>query len=536
MTTAPAQTRSYGLLQLWDAVATAVPDRECVVHGDRRVTWRQMAERTSRLGWFLTARGYGARPGPVADHESPNDLVGLLLRNSVEFLEASVGCYRARCAPFNVNYRYRAEELAYLLADAGPSAVVYHREFAPVLVEALTRVPDLDPTLVHVEDGSGARLPTGSLAYEDVLDSAEPPAAVVEPSPDDVHVLYTGGTTGMPKGVLWPLRELAGRPCGITVASLEDAHADAPRRGWLRAYPAPPLMHGAAAWFAYGAWSRGGTLVVTDAARFDPEAALALCRTERVSWMAIVGDAFAQPLLTALRAGVEPPSTLAYVFSSGAGLSPTAWEELDAFFPGLKLANALGSSETGPQAVQTSREQAGFRPGPTTYVASEDRTHLLSADDPGVGWLANAGELPRGYLNDAERTAATFAVVDGLRVSISGDRASMDDAGQIRFLGRESSVINSGGEKVYAEEVEAVLRSLPEVDDAVVVGRPSERWGQEVVALVVAPGGLTREQVKVASGERLAGYKIPRVVVAVDAVRRHPNGKVDYDWAREAAR
>ena len=526
--------RTYGLLQLWDAVASAVPDRECVVQGERRLTWSQVAERTTRLGWHLTGRGYGARQGPVDDWESSNDMVGLLMRNSVEYLESSLGAYRARCAPFNVNYRYRAEELAYLLSDARPSAMVYHLEFGPVLAEALARVPDLAPELVHVEDGSGQEPLDGSVAYEELLAGAVAPEQAVEPTPDDVHVLYTGGTTGMPKGVIWPLRELAGRPCGIIVTSVEDAHREAPRRGWLRAYPAPPLMHGAAAWFAYGAWSRGGTLVVTEAA-FDPDAALALCRVERVTWMAIVGDAFAQPLLNSLRAGAEPPPSLAYVFSSGAALSPTSWAELDEFFPGLRLANALGSSETGPQAVQTDRQQTGFRAGPTTYVVSEGHDRLLSAEDPGVGWLANAGELPRGYLNDAKRTAATFRVVGGVRLSVSGDRASIDAAGEIRFLGRDSSVINTGGEKVYAEEVEGVLRALPEVVDAVVVGRPSERWGQEVVAIVVAPEGLTSEEVKARCGERLAGYKLPKAVVHVDSMRRHDNGKVDYEWAKATA-
>lgn len=531
----PAPSRSYGLLQLWDAVATAIPERECVVQGQRRLTWEQVAERTTRLGWALTAAGYGARPGPIEDWESPNDLVGLLMRNSIEYLEASLGCYRARCAPFNVNYRYQPEELAYLLGDARPVALVYHLEFGSVLAEALGRLPDLEPALVHVDDGSGNEPLPGSSRYEDVLLGAAEPAAPVEPTPDDVHVLYTGGTTGMPKGVIWPLRELAGRACGITVGSLEDAHRDAPRRGWLRAFPAPPLMHGAAAWFAYGAWSRGGTLVVTEAASFDPEAALALCREERVAWMAIVGDAFAQPLLRALRAGAEPPSALAYIFSSGAALSATAWQELDQFFPGLKLANALGSSETGPAAVQTSSAQSGFRAGPTTHVLNEDRTRFLTADTPGTGWLANGGELPRGYLNDRERTAGTFLVVDGVRVSVSGDRASIDADGEIRFLGRESSVINTGGEKVYAEEVESVLRSLPEVADAVIVGRPSERWGQEVVALVVASDTLDRGQIKVRIGDRLAGYKLPKIVVHVADVRRHDNGKVDYEWARRVA-
>ncbi|MDN5913537.1 MAG: AMP-binding protein [Pseudonocardia sp.] len=534
-TAAADDDRPFGLLQLWDAVADAVPERECIVQGERRLTWAQVQDRTTRLGWFLAGHGYGVRPGVTQEWRSPNDLVGLLLRNSPEYLEGSIGSYRARCAPFNVNHRYRADELAYLLRDARPSAVIHHREFGPVLAEALALVPDLRPALVHVEDASGVEPLPGSVPYEEALAAATPPVEPVVPSPDDVHVLYTGGTTGMPKGVIWRLRELAGSPTGIRVESLEAAGRDAPRRGWLRAFPAPPLMHGAAAWFSYGAWSRGGTLVLGEDTSFDADRALALCRAEKVTWMAIIGDPFAQPLLRALGAGAEPPTRMSYVFSSGASLSPSAWSELDHFFPGLTLVNTLGSSETGPQALQTSSTQTGFRAGPTTYVVSDDHTSLLGADKPGTGWLSNSGELPRGYLNDEDRTAATFRVVEGRRVSVSGDRASVDDSGEIRFLGRESTVINSGGEKVYGEEVENVLRSLPEIDDALVLGRPSERWGNEVVALLVATGAeLTRDDVRARCADRLAGYKLPKALAYVPAIRRHENGKADYDWARTA--
>ncbi|GAA2893044.1 acyl-CoA synthetase [Pseudonocardia halophobica] len=527
------EVRSFGLLQLWDAVADGVPERECVVQGGRRLTWAEVRERTTRLGWFLTGCGFGPRDGAAVDWRSPNDTVGLLLRNSPEYLEGSIGCYRARCAPFNVNYRYRADELAYLLRDARPVAMVLHREFGPVLEQALALVEDLQPVLVVVEDGSGAALPAGARAYEEVLAGARPPAEPVVPSPDDVHVLYTGGTTGMPKGVIWRLRELAGRPCGIAVESLEAATRDAPRRGWLRAFVAPPLMHGAAAWFSYGAWSRGGTLVLSEDHSFDAERALELCRREKVTWMAIIGDPFAQPLVKALRAGAEPPG-LSYIFSSGAALSPSAWSELDTYFPGLKLVNTLGSSETGPQAMQTSSAQPAFRAGPQTFVVSDDHTRLLTAESPGIGWLSNAGELPRGYLNDEVRTAATYKVVEGLRLSISGDRASVDGTGEIRFLGREATVINSGGEKIYGEEVEGVLRALPEIADAIVFGRPSERWGQEVVALLVAAGPeLDRDTIRARCADALAGYKIPKAVAYVPAIRRHDNGKADYAWAGE---
>lgn len=528
-----AETRPFGLLQLWDAVAGAVPTRECIVQGDRRLTWSEVADRTTRLGWWLTGQGLGPRPGPVADWESPGDLVGMLMRNCPEYLETGVGSYRARCAPFNVNHRYTAAELAALFGDARPSAVVYSRTFAAVLRDALDRA-GLRPVLLIVEDGSDGEAVPGSVRYEDALLESVPPATPVEPSPDDVHVLFTGGTTGTPKGVLWRLRDLAGRPCGITVTSVEAAAEDAPRRGWLRALPAPPLMHGAAAWFANGAWSRGGTVVLSEDGGFDPDATWRLCRDERVTWLAIVGDAFGLPLVRSLRAGAQAPDTLTYVFSSGAVLSDPIRAELESRFPGLVLVNALGSSETGPQALQSAGGRADFQPGPHTVVVSDDHREVLGADRPGTGWLANGGDLPRGYLGDAERTAATFRVVAGRRLAVSGDRARVDADGRIHFLGRESSVVNTGGEKVYTEEVERALRRVPGVDDALVFGRPSEQWGQEVVALLVGDGELSREDLRAACADELAGYKVPRTVAWVPVIQRHSTGKVDLDWARAA--
>lgn len=529
-------SRSYGLLQMWDAAAAVVGDRECLVQGDRRLTWSQVADHSTRLSWWLTERGHGRRSGPVRDWESPNDLVGIYQRNSVEYLETSLACMRARCAPFNINYRYQAAELAYLLNDARPAAIVYHCEFAPVLSDALAQLtPEGQPDLVHVADDSGIEPLPGSVAYETALTTAQPPPTPVVPSPDDVHVLYTGGTTGMPKGVLWPLRELAGRPCGITLKSIEEAADGAARRGWLRALPAPPLMHGAALWFTYGAWVRGGTIVISQHHSFDARQTLELCIDEKVTWMAIVGDAFGRDLVTVMDDGGPVPGSISYIFSSGAILSDTVWQGLERHFPGLKLFNALGSSETGPQAMRTAPGQTQFTPGPQTTVASEDFTSLLGADAPGVGWLSNGGELPRGYLNDRARTQQTFRVVDGRRLAVSGDRAAVDAAGAITFLGRESGVINSAGEKIYAEEVESVLTELPQVQDALVFGRPSERFGSEVVALLVATaaGEVDRDTLRAECEGRLAGYKFPRAIRWVAEIHRHDNGKPDYAWAKE---
>lgn len=540
----------FGYLQLWDAVAAAVPERDCIVQGDKRQDFATTRERSTRLGWWLTTSGLGHRGTEVEAWRSPNDLVGMLLRNCPEYLETTLACYRARCAPFNINYRYTAAEVAHLLDDADASVLVHHREFSVMVAEALTLIETEAPLLVVVDDDSAAQPVPAALAYEGVLADAVRPEVVPEASPEDVHVLYTGGTTGLPKGVMWRQREIAGGATGIVVSSLAEAAEKAPRRSWLRALPAPPLMHGASLWFAYNAWSRGATLVldpVTD--RFDAEAVVRLMHAERVAWMAVVGDAFAGPLLEALDRQEAVPPALSYVFSSGAVLSERSWERLREHYPQLRIINALGSSETGPQAFQTSggaaqnsdSQNSGdageFKPGPNTVVVSGDCSRVLSAADPGVGWLSNGGTLPRGYLGDAERTQDTFREVAGRRLAVSGDRARVDADGEITFLGRDANVINTGGEKVYAEEVERALLKSPAVADVLVVGRESARWGQEVVALVVdgAEPPADEASLRATCGRDLARYKIPKAFVRVAGIRRAPNGKPDYPWARGVA-
>lgn len=526
-----------GYLALWDAVAAAVPDRDCLVQGERRQSWAQTAERTQRLGWWLSARTEGFRGGGNEPWESPNELVGIYLRNRPEFLETALGCYRARCAPFNINYRYRATELAYLLRDAAPVALVYQQEFAPVLREALAELPG-PPLLICVADDSGEQPVSGSADYERILAEAVAPVVPRVPSGDDVHVLYTGGTTGMPKGVIWRQRDVVPGPCGITVGSAAEAAQGAPRRSWLRALPAPPLMHGTALWYAYNAWANGGTVVLSDdPRRFDAAGMVETLRREQISSLAIVGDVFARPLLDALAQSGEAPTDLKFVLSSGAVLSDLSWSGLKASFPKVHILNTLGSSETGPQAVQSGGADSSFVAGPNTVVLDEQTDTLLTSSRPGRGLLANGGHLPRGYLHDPERTQRTFRTVAGRYLAVSGDRAEIDETGAILFLGRDATVINTGGEKVYAEEVEAALLSAAAIEDVLVLGRPSPRWGNEVVALVVPRSGGTLDEDALRAGAtaKLAGYKVPKAFLRVERIRRFDNGKPDYGWARAVA-
>jgi acyl-CoA synthetase (AMP-forming)/AMP-acid ligase II len=531
---------------LHQAIAAAVPDRECIVAPPRagpvhrRLTWREVTDRTCRLAGVLAGAGMGLRgdPGPQAGvaWESPHDHVALYLHNGPEYLEGMLGAWKARCAAINVNYRYVSAELVYVLRDSGAAAVVYHASFAPTLAEALPDLPGVR-LLIQVDDGSGAELLAGATDYEAAIAAADPlePAGL---SPDDRYILYTGGTTGMPKGVLWRQGDFLATCLGVRGTSA-DLVTTATRRGAsLRTLPAAPFMHGAAHWNAISAFVSGGTVVVPDRpTRFDPADVLATCERESVTALQIVGDPFARPLVDRMDAHPYDLSTLRFLLSGGAVLSPDVKGRLLERIPGLRIVDVLGSSETGRQAVAGA--EPTFRPGGRTVVLSEDRTRRLAPGDPEIGWLAQAGRVPLGYLGDATKTAATFPVIDGVRHAVAGDRVRLLADGAIELLGRDSVTINTGGEKVFAEEVERVLVAHPAVADAIVTSRASERWGQEIVAVVAPRAGADVSALPGALRAHcrtsLAGYKLPKTFCWVERVVRSPAGKPDYAWARAVA-
>ncbi|GAA0430670.1 acyl-CoA synthetase [Acrocarpospora corrugata] len=501
----------FDLATLQEAIAAAVPDRDCLVWRERRLSWRQVAERTRRLGNLLHEHGLGR-----------TDQVAIYLLNGPEYLEALLGAHKARAVPFNVNYRYTADELGYLFADAKPGAIVYHARFAP-LVEKVAK----GALLLQVADDSGHPLLPGALDYEGALAAAAPDPVPVRPTPDDHHIIYTGGTTGMPKGVVWRIGDLLEGPLAIRFRSLEAlaAHAAASRRKVL---PAAPLMHGTGLWFALSGWCLGSTVVIADRVdRFDPPSLLATLEREQVTGTIIVGDAFARPLVEELE---RRPYRLALgmIGTSGAMLRDGLAGRLGELIPGVRIVDTLGSSETGNSAVRL--DGGPFVPGPETVVLTADRTGRLAPGSDEVGWLARGGPIPLGYLGDPDKTARTFVELDGERFAIPGDRARLRADGTIELHGREATVINTAGEKVFAEEVEVVLRAVPGVVDALVVGRPSERWGQEVVAVVQSD--VPDRELRDACARHLARYKLPKDFVRVPHVRRHPNGKADYAWAR----
>jgi acyl-CoA synthetase (AMP-forming)/AMP-acid ligase II len=533
-----------------DAIAAAIGDREFIIQGDRRYTYAQITERSKRLAAYLHSRGLGCHTerSELPGHEVGQDLLGVYAYNGPEYLEAMLGAWRARVAPFNVNYRYVKNELQYLLADSGATALIYHAAFAQRVGEVLPDLPRLR-VLIQIADDSGNDLVHGAVDYESVVASGRTQLPPVEPSPDDLYVLYTGGTTGMPKGVLWRQHDIFMTSFGgrsLYTGELANTYDEIVKRcveaPATKLMILPPLMHGAAQWAAMTAMTTGQTVVFsTVTGTLDADEVVRTIEREKVLAVTVVGDAMARPLAAAIERGTADISSLAVVANGGALLTPTAKQRLIDVKPGLMVADGVGSSETGAQMTHMSAPGAvatgRFNAGPDTFVAAEDLSAILEPGHDGIGWLAQRGYVPLGYKGDATKTAATFPVIDGVRYSVPGDRARHLADGAIELLGRESVCINSGGEKIFVEEVETAIASHPAVADVVVSGRPSERWGQEVVAIValVDGGSVEGQELIDHAACSIARYKLPKAIVFRPVIERSPAGKADYRWAREQA-
>jgi acyl-CoA synthetase (AMP-forming)/AMP-acid ligase II len=530
----------FNIADLFERVADTIPDREALVFEGRAVTFGELDERATRLAHHLADRGIG-----------PGDHVAVYLYNSPHYLETMLAAFKLRAVPINVNYRYGDAELRYLLADGDARAVVFHAEFSAPLAAALPALPLL-ATAVRVEDGNPA-VPLGTVTtteYDAALASARAERDFGPRSADDLYVLYTGGTTGMPKGVMWRHEDLffaalggGGGASGQVVTAPEEIATRARDARPLRCLPACPFMHGTAHWMALGALLTGGTVVISADRHLDPVRLWQLVARERVRVLVIVGDAFARPLVEALDApaleGVDL-SCCAVIVSGGAILSPAVKTALAEGLPGSVVVDGYGASETGGQGQSVTT--AGTEPSSVPRFTVNDETTVLTDDlRPAsvgvVGRLARRGHIPLGYYRDPEKSAETFPEVDGVRWSVPGDHARIEEDGSITLLGRGSVSINTGGEKVYPEEVEAALKGHPGVFDAVVVGVADDRWGERVVAVVQPRPGCPVDQGDLARHVRgrLASYKAPRAVVAVERIERSPSGKPDYRWARTVA-
>ena len=526
----------WNFADLFETVADVLPDAPAQRFEDRVYSWAEFDRRADALASDMLAAGL-----------QKQSKVAAYLYNGPEYLESYFAAFKAALAPVNVNYRYGPGEVAYLLENADAEAVFFHAGFAPVLDEIRGDLPKVRAWYA-VEDGSP--VPPWAKRYEDVATVST--GRVTPPwgrSPDDLLLLYTGGTTGMPKGVMWRQDDLVnvlgaggnpfvGAPPATNLAELRDRLA-AGQKG-MSSMPACPLMHGTGQFSAFIALIGGGCVVTTSNRTFDPAVLWETVSQARVNAVAIVGDAFARPMLAELDAnpGKYDLSSLLVINSSGVMWSQEVKDGLLRHIPQVILFDSLGSSEAVGLAASVS---AGGTSASTARFALGEGVRVLGPDDrdvePGsgeVGVIALPGFVPVGYYKDAEKTARTFRVVDGKRYSIPGDCATVDADGSIQLLGRGSVVINTGGEKVYPEEVEEVIKALPEVADAVCVGLPDTRFGETVCAVVqVEPGSeITESQIRDAVRAKLAGYKAPRTVRFVSSIGRSPAGKVDYQRLR----
>ena len=541
----------FNLSTVFSTLATTLPDSRALVWRGQEWTFAQTDRRVDGFAHYLTSLGLGCHTerDQLAGHESGQDHLGLYLRNGNEYLEAMLGSYRSRVAPFNVNYRYVDAELSYLIANANARALVYHAEFAPRVAAVRDDLPGLE-VLIQVADESNNPLLPGAVAYESIIETPEPAGGMPVPRGEDLFVLYTGGTTGMPKGVLWRQNDvfvtsMGGRHFGSDVAlsgyaELAERAATAP--GATSVLLIPPLMHGAAQWGVFQVLSLGGWVAFPDdVERMRPEQILRLAERERVISIPVVGDAIARPLIDELERGSYDLSGLISISNGGAALTPSVRRRFLERLPNLLFIDTAGASESGLQmnamsGKDTPKPMAVFDPGSETAVVSADFTRVLEPGE-GEGWLARRDLIPLGYLGDAEKTGRAFPTIDGVRWAVPGDRALALADGRVELLGRDSATINSGGEKIFAEEVELALKAHPDVYDVVVVGRPSERWGSEVVAIVqcVPDTSPSDDELTEVWARYVARYKLPKAFVRTTEVRRSPAGKADYRWASSIA-
>jgi fatty-acyl-CoA synthase len=536
-------TTNLMLADIWERVADTIPDRVALTQGARQVTWGEYDDRAARL-----AAAFGAA-GLV-----PDSKVGLFLYNSPEYAEAHFAGFKMRAVPVNINYRYLDDELEYLLDNSDCEALVYHTSLGERVERVRARLPGLR-LLLEVDDGGSHRV-SGAVPYEDAI-AAQGPAARIERDPSDRYMIYTGGTTGMPKGVMYAMGAFSETFAGFAstglgrapfgsldeIAQLVAEHAES--GALATAVPCAPMMHAAGMWLGVMLpHLLGGRVVLLEGQSFDADELWATVEREQVQNLVMVGDAFGRPMVRALadRAATGPPydtSSISVVLSTGAMLSAPVKEALLDQVPQMVIIDALGSSE-GSMAQNVSVKgsdatTAHFEMMPGTKVFDEHDREIVPGSDS-VGFVAVTGSnVPVGYYKDEEKSGRTFREIDGVRYSFPGDMAKVDADGTVSLLGRGSACINTGGEKVYPEEVEETLKTHPDVEDCLVFGLDDERFGQRVVGVVSAAPEASPDPNAIIehARARLAHFKVPRELVVIEVVPRAPNGKADYTTARE---
>jgi fatty-acyl-CoA synthase len=528
---------------IWESIADAIPKATAVVHGDTVRTWEQYDERAARLAAAYRAAGLG--------HDSK---IGLFMYNGNEYLEAQYGAFKVRGVPVNVNYRYLGDELWYLLDNADAEALVFHSSLGDRVAQVIDRLPKLK-LLIEVDDGGTGQVPQAH-TYDSVLAANEPMERIVR-SEDDVYMLYTGGTTGLPKGVMYDMASHVGlflrsgfpflrQPVPRTVEEVAPLVKTITETGpRMIAIPCAPLMHGTGLWLgAFAAHLTGGEVITLTSRTLDPDEVLRTVQARRATSLVIVGDAFAKPLVAAIdhadeRGEPYDLSSLLVMLSSGVMWTTEVKQQLLERIPQVVLFDAIGSTEGSMGNQMSTRggstDTAKFTQNPTTKVFTEDGREVTPGSGE-IGVVAAGGFVPLGYYKDPDKSARTFRTIDGVRYAFPGDLAQIAEDGTLILLGRGSQVINSGGEKIFPEEVEEAVKRVPGVRDCLVVGVDDERFGQAVTAVAATDGRLVEEADVIAHVKgQLAGFKAPKRVVFVAEVPRSANGKADYTLARQYA-
>jgi 3-oxocholest-4-en-26-oate---CoA ligase len=528
---------TYNLSELVEATTDVVADRIALVTEQRQLSFADLDARANRLAHHLRAAGFG-----------PGDMIGLHLHNGTEYVEAMLAAFKIRAVPVNINYRYVAGELEALYRYTDLVALIFHRGFSSVIGPVTARVPAIRHLLV-VADGSDEEPPEGAADYESALRDQPQARSFAGRSSDDIYVTCTGGTTGRPKAVVWRHEDLVFAAFNGGDITGQVGPVSAPDELSERARQNPPmvqlalapLMHVTGHWAILAFLIGGGTSILAPPGTLDPVKVWDLVSAYDVNLLSLVGDAMARPLIDEYKRSPVPVPGLWAIGSGGARISPSTKEEISRILPKVAIFDGLGSSESG--IIARSQSSAGRTkpsrfPVDTTTAVLDEHNRPLPPGSGVIGRLARRGHLPLGYFKDEAKTKATFVEIDGQRWVIPGDMAILEEDGTITLCGRGSTSINTGGEKVFAEEVEQVLMSHPKVADTLVVGRADDRWGERVVAIIqpVGADAPTLDELQAHARAHLAGYKLPRDLIVVDQVQRTPTGKADLLWARELLR
>ena len=535
----------FNAADIFEGVVDRVPDREAIVHGSTRLTYKELDARSNKAANAL--KKLGIKKG---SH------IGIYAFNCVEWLEIMLGAYKLCAIPININYRYVEEELKYLIDNADMEAIFYHKQFSNKLENIKSHLPLLKD-FICIEDNSGEDdVIDKSFNFEDLIANEDESRLDVDRSGDDKYILYTGGTTGMPKGVVWRMEDvlmtLGGGIDAVTGEKYQtpETFADKCLQDQTIALALAPFMHGGAQWQSFNSFFSGWKLIINDQVSFDADYVWEVVAKEKVMNLTIMGDAMGRPLCDALPRAIEKGLDLSSLFvlsSTASVFSASIKDTILEYLPNLFLIDAVGSSETGATGVNIHTKDGKLKdsgggpkftkPNFSEILNLDTKEVIPPSDTETIGYLARKGHVPVAYYKDEEKSKKTFIEVGGVRYSIPGDMAKYEEDGQMTLLGRGSVSINSGGEKIFPEEVEMALKAHPNIFDCLVVGVKDDRWGQKVVAVIQRRENdeLSLDDIKEVASKYIASYKMPKEIVFSELIERAPSGKPNYQWAQEFA-